>query len=53
MDLAGRGILPDEHLARVNVTERRATPLAQAELEEFRRSFGRPAQATLLTTGHG
>ncbi len=35
-------------LARVNVCDKMATPLAQAELEEFRDSFGRPAQQTLL-----
>jgi F420-non-reducing hydrogenase large subunit len=35
-------------LARMNVCERIRTPLAQAELEEFRSSFGRPAQETLL-----
>jgi F420-non-reducing hydrogenase large subunit len=35
-------------LARVNVCDKMATPLAQAELEEFRQKFGRPAQETLL-----
>jgi F420-non-reducing hydrogenase large subunit len=35
-------------LARINVCDKMATPLAQAELEEFRDSFGRPAQQTLL-----
>ncbi len=35
-------------LARINVCDHIATPLAQAELEEFRSSFGRPAQLTLL-----
>jgi F420-non-reducing hydrogenase large subunit len=35
-------------LARINVADRMATPLAQAELDEFRASFGRPAQLTLL-----
>ncbi|HIC92516.1 MAG TPA: Ni/Fe hydrogenase subunit alpha [Syntrophaceae bacterium] len=35
-------------LARINVCEKMATPLAQAELEEFRSKFGRPAQYTLL-----
>jgi len=35
-------------LARINVCDKMATPLAQAELEEFREKFGRPAQETLL-----
>jgi F420-non-reducing hydrogenase large subunit len=35
-------------LARVNVADKMATPLAQAELEEFRAAFGRPAHYTLL-----
>jgi F420-non-reducing hydrogenase large subunit len=35
-------------LARINVADRMATPLAQAELEEFRAAFGRPAHYTLL-----
>jgi F420-non-reducing hydrogenase large subunit len=35
-------------LARVNVCDKMATPLAQIELEEFREKFGRPAQETLL-----
>jgi F420-non-reducing hydrogenase large subunit len=35
-------------LARINVCDRIDTPLAQAELEEFRQKFGRPAQLTLL-----
>lgn len=35
-------------LARINVCDKMATPLAQAELEEFRDTFGRPAQETLL-----
>ena len=35
-------------LARINVADHISTPLAQAELEEFRASFGRPAQLTLL-----
>ncbi len=35
-------------LARINVADYIPTPLAQAELEEFRASFGRPAQLTLL-----
>lgn len=35
-------------LARINVCDQISTPLAQKELEEFRASFGRPAQLTLL-----
>lgn len=35
-------------LARINVADYIPTPLAQMELEEFRASFGRPAQLTLL-----
>ena len=35
-------------LARLNVADKMATPLAQAELEEFRAAFGRPAHYTLL-----
>jgi F420-non-reducing hydrogenase large subunit len=35
-------------LARINVCDKIPTPLAQAELEEFREKFGRPAQLTLL-----
>jgi F420-non-reducing hydrogenase large subunit len=35
-------------LARINVADKMATPLAQAELEEFRAAFGRPAHYTLL-----
>ena len=40
--------LPFNTLARINVCDKIATPRAQAELEEFREKFGRPAQATLL-----
>ncbi|UCF83029.1 MAG: Ni/Fe hydrogenase subunit alpha [Desulfobacteraceae bacterium] len=43
-----KGIYRANCLARINVADRMATPLAQAELEEFRKEFGRPAQATLL-----
>ncbi len=43
-----RGIYRANTLARINVADRMATPKAQAELEEFRERFGRPAQATLL-----
>jgi len=35
-------------LARINVADKMATPLAQKELEEFRAAFGRPAHFTLL-----
>ncbi|MHC4740972.1 MAG: Ni/Fe hydrogenase subunit alpha [Planctomycetota bacterium] len=35
-------------LARINVCDKISSPLAQAELEQFREAFGRPAQATLL-----
>src|SRR5512138_478461 len=45
---APKGIYRTNTLARLNVADRMATPLAQAEFEEFRRSFGRPAQLTLL-----
>jgi F420-non-reducing hydrogenase large subunit len=43
-----KGIYRANCLARINVADKMATPLAQAELEEFREKFGRPAQATLL-----
>ncbi len=42
------GIYRANTLARMNVCDFINTPLAQAELEEFRRLFGRPAQQTLL-----
>ncbi|MEN8614105.1 Ni/Fe hydrogenase subunit alpha [Dehalogenimonas sp. THU2] len=42
------GIYRVNTLARMNVADKLSTPLAQAELEEFRAAFGRPAQATLL-----
>ena len=42
------GIYRTNALARINVADRMATPLAQAEFEEFRSQFGRPAQLTLL-----
>jgi F420-non-reducing hydrogenase large subunit len=45
---APKGIYRANTLARVNVADKMATPRAQAELEEFRAAFGRPAQATLL-----
>jgi F420-non-reducing hydrogenase large subunit len=43
-----KGMYRTNTLARINVCDRIPTPLAQAELEEFRKLFGRPAQATLL-----
>lgn len=49
MDLGDpRGIYRVNTLARLNVCDRIETPLAQAELEEFRSRFGRPAQSTML-----
>jgi F420-non-reducing hydrogenase large subunit len=49
MDInAPKGIYRTNTLARMNVAERMATPLAQKEFEEFRSKFGRPAQQTLL-----
>jgi len=42
------GVYRTNCLARVNVADRMATPLAQAELEEFRAAFGRPAHYTML-----
>jgi F420-non-reducing hydrogenase large subunit len=49
MDLAKpSGIYRANTLARINVCDHIDTPLAQAELEEFRDKFGRPAQLTLL-----
>ena len=43
-----RGIYRTNCLARINVAESISTPLAQAELLEFRSLFGRPAQSTML-----
>ena len=49
MDLdAPRGIYRTNCLARLNVADFIPTPLAQAELLEFRSLFGRPAQSTML-----
>ncbi len=49
MDLDNpKGIYRANCLARINVTDHMSTPKAQAELEEFRSHFGRPAQQTLL-----
>jgi len=42
------GVYRVNALARVNVVDKIPTPLAQAELVEFRKLFGRPAQQTLL-----
>ncbi len=42
------GVYRANTLARINVCDHIDTPLAQAELEEFRKMFGRPAQLTLL-----
>ncbi len=43
-----KGVYRVNTLARVNICDRISTPLAQAELEEFRGLFGRPAQSTML-----
>jgi F420-non-reducing hydrogenase large subunit len=49
MNLAApKGIYRTNTLARLNVCDRIATPLAQAEFVAFRQAFGRPAQQTLL-----
>jgi len=49
MDLDNpNGIYRTNTLARMNVCDKIPTPLAQAELEEFREKFGRPAQPPLL-----
>ncbi len=37
------GVYRTNCLARINVADKMKTPLAQAELEEFRAAFGRPA----------
>ena len=42
------GVYCTDCLARINVADKMATPLAEAELEEFRAAFGRPAHYTLL-----
>ncbi len=42
------GIYRTNTLARINVADKIATPLAQEEFQVFRSEFGRPAQATLL-----
>jgi F420-non-reducing hydrogenase large subunit len=43
-----KGVYRANTLARINVCDKMKTPLAQAELEEFRAAFGRPAHQTLL-----
>jgi F420-non-reducing hydrogenase large subunit len=49
MDISDpKGIYRTNALARINVADKIATPLAQKEFEEFRSQFGRPAQLTLL-----
>jgi F420-non-reducing hydrogenase large subunit len=45
---APKGIYRSNTLARINVCDKISTPRAQAALEAFRGSFGRPAQQTLL-----
>lgn len=42
------GVYRVNTLARINICDSIPTPLAQKELEEFRKNFGRPAQQTLL-----
>jgi F420-non-reducing hydrogenase large subunit len=42
------GVYRTNTLARINVADRIATPLAQEEFQVFRQEFGQPAQATLL-----
>jgi F420-non-reducing hydrogenase large subunit len=42
------GIYRVNTLARINVCDSITTPLAQAELAEFRKAFGQPTQLTLL-----
>jgi len=42
------GVYRTNCLARINVADKMATPLAQVEFEEFRKAFGRPAHYTLL-----
>ncbi|KUO39731.1 MAG: hypothetical protein AVW06_03360 [Hadesarchaea archaeon DG-33-1] len=43
-----KGVYRVAPLARINIAEKMPTPLAQAELEEFRSRFGRPAHLALL-----
>jgi F420-non-reducing hydrogenase large subunit len=46
--IAPAGIYRSNTLARINICEKISTPRAQEALEEFRSTFGRPAQQTLL-----
>lgn len=49
MDLDNpQGIYRTNALARINVCDKIPTPKAQAELEEFREKFGKPAMPTFL-----
>jgi F420-non-reducing hydrogenase large subunit len=49
MDLDNpQGIYRTNALARINVCDKISTPKAQAELEEFREKFGKPAMPTFL-----
>ena len=49
MDLAApKGIYRTNTLARLNVCDKLATPLAHKELEAFHQAFGRPCHMTLL-----
>jgi F420-non-reducing hydrogenase large subunit len=43
-----KGIYRTNTLARLNVADKIATPLAQKEFEEYREAFGHPVQLTLL-----
>jgi F420-non-reducing hydrogenase large subunit len=45
---APKGIYRANTLARINVCDKISTPKAHAAFEQFRSSFGRPAQQTLL-----
>ncbi len=42
------GVYRANTLARINVCDKMATPLAQEELDIFRKAFGRPTHLTLL-----
>lgn len=42
------GVYRSNCLARINVCDKMATPLAQEELDIFRKEFGRPSHLTLL-----
>ncbi len=42
------GVYRSNCLARINVCDKMATPLAQEELDIFRKEFGRPTHLTLL-----